>query len=225
MSHSIGLSSELAAYLSSVNPPEHPELIRCRIETANSFPEHAWFQISPEQAAFMQFLLRVTRARVVLEIGTFTGYSALAFALTLREMHGENSRVVTCDLSQPWTDAAKSYWRAANVSHLIDLRLGPAMATLNDIIAKEGAGTFDFAFIDADKANTRQYYDRAIDLLTQGGLLLVDNVLWAGAVADSGVRDADTQALRDIVRYAQQDTRVNATACTIGDGLLMCLKR
>ncbi len=225
MSQSIGISPELAAYLSAVNPPEHPVLRQCREETAIQFPTFAWYQVSPEQAAFMQFLLRIVRAKRAIEIGTFTGYSSLAFALTLREMHGHEAVVVTCDISEPWTSEAKKYWRSADVEESIDLRLRPALETLDELLTAGRENSFDFVFIDADKANTGAYYERSLQLLRPGGLLLVNNVLWAGAVIDPSAQDPDTNALRAIARNVKGDHRVFATVCGVGDGILMCIKR
>lgn len=224
MTHSIGLSAPLAAYIVQSNPPEHPELVRCREETHRLYPANAWFQISQEQGAFMQFLARITRSRRAIEIGVFTGYSALATTLTMRELHGDDAHLVGCDISEEWSVAARTHWAAAGVDASMDLRVGPALTSLNRLLSEGAAETFDYAFIDADKSNSSNYFELVLQLLRPGGLLLVDNVLWAGAVADPTIMDADTEALRSVVRLARDDARVQPTVCNVGDGLLMCLK-
>jgi len=224
MTHSIGLSAELISYLAACNPPEHPELARCRLDTLRDYPENAWFQISPEQGAFMQFLARLIRPRRGIEIGVFTGYSILALALVMREIHGEEALLVGCDSSPEWSQVAHAHWRAAGVDSIVDLRVGPALDTLADLIRDELESTFDYAFIDADKKNTPAYYDYCIRLLRPGGVLIIDNVLWAGAVTDPAVDDADTAALREVAQIARRDDRVRSMMCGVGDGLLFCMK-
>jgi caffeoyl-CoA O-methyltransferase len=182
-------------------------------------------QISPEQGAFMQFVARLLSARRAFEVGVFTGYSALAIALTLKELHGESAYFLACDISEQWTSKARKYWRAASVDGVIDLRIAPASETLDARIAAGEGGTFDLGFVDADKTGYDDYYERGLQLLRPGGIMLFDNVLWAGAVVDAGNQAPDTVALRALAKKARADARVHATMVAVGDGLLMCIKR
>ncbi|HEU4799369.1 MAG TPA: class I SAM-dependent methyltransferase [Gemmatimonadales bacterium] len=213
---SIGLSAELHRYLISVSPPEHPVLAELREETSRL--EQRNMQISPEQGHFMAFLVRALGASRILEVGTFTGYSALTMALAA----GDSARLVCCDVSEEWTTIARRYWRKAGVDARIDLRLGPALATL-DQLGAEGA-TFDFAFIDADKPNYAAYYERCLELVRKGGVIAVDNTLWSGKVADPSVTDADTAAIREFNAMVAGDSRVTASVTPIGDGLTLLLR-
>jgi predicted O-methyltransferase YrrM len=180
----------------------------------------ALMQIAPEQGQFMQLLVRLMGARRYLEIGVFTGYSSLAVALALPE----NGHIVACDVSDKWTSIARRYWAEAGVAEKIDLRLAPALNTLDGLIAGGAGGTFDFAFIDADKTSYRDYYERALTLIRVGGLIAVDNTLWGGKVADPKARDDDTQAIRDFNRHLRDDRRVHLCLIPIGDGLSLALK-
>lgn len=222
MSSSLGLTPELVAYLARANPPEHPALKRCREETAR-LPQ-AQMQISAEQGAFMQTLLRLMNARRTFEVGVFTGYSALATALTLKEMHGAAAHVLACDMSLEWTTKARDYWREANVDDAIELVIAPAMETLKARIAEGQGGAYDFGFIDADKTGYADYYEAGLELLRPGGALLFDNVLWSGRVVDPADTSADTTALRALAVKAKADPRVHAVMTNIGDGLLICVK-
>jgi predicted O-methyltransferase YrrM len=197
---------------------EHPVARALREETSH-MPD-ARMQIGPDQAQFMQFLARTIGARRYLEVGVFTGYSALAMALAL----AHNGRVIACDVSEEYTSVARRYWERAGVGEMIDLRLAPALETLDQLIA-EKAEPFDIAFIDADKQNVVNYYDKVLSLLRPGGLLLIDNVLWDGAVAEPSVDDAATRALRTVNARAAKDERVESVLVTVGDGLLICRKR
>ena len=212
------LSDDLYAYFFENSVREPDILRRLREETARD--SMARMQIAPEQGQFMQLLVRLMGARRYLEVGVFTGYSSLAVALVLPA----NGRIVACDVSDIWTKVARRYWAEAGVAEKIDLRLAPALQTLDGLIAAGEAGSFDFAFIDADKTSYRAYYERALTLIRVGGLIAVDNTLWEGRVADPKARDADTQAIRDFNRHLRDDRRVQLCLVPIGDGLSLALK-
>ncbi len=169
----------------------------------------------------MQLLVRAIGARRCLEIGTFTGYSALAVALALPP----GGRVVCCNLSEEWTSIARKFWALASVSGKIQLHLGPALSTLDSLLKKNGKGSFYFAFIDADKTNYDNYYERCLKLVRRGGLIAIDNTLWYGKVIDCGDRTADTRAIRAFNRKLRRDRRVEISLVPIGDGLTLALKR
>ncbi|HEX2116853.1 MAG TPA: class I SAM-dependent methyltransferase [Alphaproteobacteria bacterium] len=215
---SVQLTDALEAYIRTVSLREPDVLRRLRKETAPM--RLAGMQISPEQGQFMALLARLVGARRYLEVGTFTGYSALAMALALPE----DGRVVACDVSREWTSVGQRYWREAGVDRKIDLRLAPALETLDGLIA-EPAPAFDFAFIDADKENYDGYYERALQLVRRGGIIAIDNVLWSGAVADSSRRDADTVAIDRLNRKLAQDERVDISLLPLGDGLTLAMPR
>jgi caffeoyl-CoA O-methyltransferase len=222
MSRSLGLSPELVAYLASVNPPEHPALKRCREETM-SLPM-ARMQISPEQGAFMQQIARLIGARRAFEIGVFTGYSSLATALAMKEMNAD-AYILACDVNEEWTGKARGYWRDAGVDGVIDLQLRPATETIEQRLKAGEAGTHDLGFIDADKTSYDAYYEGGLELLRRGGVMLFDNVLWSGAVADPANQTPDTIALRALALKARDDARVHAAMTAIGDGVLICIKK
>jgi len=223
MSSSLGLSPEIVRYLAHVNPPEHPALARCREET-QAMPM-ARMQISAEQGAFMQVITRMLNAKRVFEIGVFTGYSSTAVALTMKELHPVGAKLLACDISEEWTTKARDYWREAQVDDLIDLVIAPATETLDARIAAGEAGQYDLGFIDADKTGYDDYFERGLTLLRKGGVMLFDNVLWSGRVADPADTSADTSALRALGQKAKSDARVHAAMTNIGDGLLICVKR
>ncbi len=223
MSSSIGLSPELVRYLADVNPPEHPVLARCRAET-QAMPQ-AGMQISAEQGAFMAAIVRMIGARRAFEVGVFTGYSALITALTMKEAQGPGARLLACDVSEEWTAKAQTYWREAGVDGMIDLTIQPAAETLDQRLAAREAGTYDFGFIDADKTGYDAYYERGLKLLRTGGVMLFDNMLWSGQVADPANKAPDTVALRALAAKAKSDPRVHAAMTAIGDGVLMVVKR
>jgi len=218
MSRLIRTTEELIDYVARVGAREHPALRRCREQTARL--PNANMQIAPEQGAFLALLAKILGARQTLEIGTFTGYSALSIALALPE----DGRVVALDISRDYTDRAQRYWKEAGVEHRIDLRLGPAMESLDRMIA-DREGPFDMAFIDADKSNYDSYYERTLRLLRQGGVIALDNMLWSGAVADPAITDADTSALRALNSKIQADERVDMALATIADGVMLARKR
>lgn len=223
MSTSLGLSSEIVSYLADVNPPEHPVLARCRAETAR-LPQ-AQMQISAEQGAFMQVLVRMIAAKRAFEVGVFTGYSSLAVALTMKELHGPGARLLACDINEDWCAKAQGYWREAGVDGMIDLNIAPAADTLDHRLQAREAGHYDFGFIDADKTGYDAYYERGLKLLRPGGVLLFDNMLWSGRVVEASDQSADTIALRALAKKAKADPRVHAAMTNVGDGLLICAKR
>jgi predicted O-methyltransferase YrrM len=177
-------------------------------------------QIAPEQGAFLALLAKILGARKTLEIGTFTGYSALSVALALPE----GGRVVALDVSREYTNRASRYWKEADMERRIELRLGPAMESLDAMIAS-GEGPFDMAFIDADKSNYDAYYERTLRLLRPAGVVALDNMLWSGAVANPALNDPDTVALRALNTKIQADERVDMALATIADGVMLARKR
>ncbi|QNT69792.1 class I SAM-dependent methyltransferase [Defluviicoccus vanus] len=215
----IGLSEELHRYLLGTSLREVPLQRRLREETA-ALP-NAQMQISPDQGQFMALLVRLIGARRILEIGTFTGYSALAMALAMPA----DGRLVACDINAEWTAIGRRYWTEAGVGDRIDLHLAPALATLDQLLVEGCAGSFDLAFIDADKESYAAYYERALELLRPGGLILVDNTLWNGAVADPARNDPDTVAIRAFNAACLTDERIDFSLLPIGDGLTLARKR
>lgn len=178
-------------------------------------------QIAPDQGQFMALLIQLIGAKKALEVGVFTGYSSLCIALALPS----DGKLIACDISEEYTSIAKRYWKKACVTDRIDLRIAPALETLDQLLADGQANTFDFAFIDADKENYSNYYERALQLVRPGGLIAVDNVLWGGAVADPSVQDESTQAIRAFNQKLQWDERVSLSLVTIADGLTLAMKR
>ncbi len=215
----IQVTDAIWRYLVDVTVKEPPVLAKLRDETSRM--PSGGMQISPEQGQFMALLVELIGAKRALEVGVFTGYSSIRVALALPA----DGRVVACDVSEEYTNVARRYWREAGVDQKIELRLGPALATLNALLAEGARGTFDFAFIDADKSNYGGYYDRCLELVRAGGLIAVDNTLWSGAVADSSRKDPDTRAIRDLNARISSDPRVSASLVPIGDGLLLARKR
>ncbi len=216
---SITLTDSLYDYLLSVSLREPPLLARLREETA-ALPL-AVMQIGPEQGQFMALLTELIGAKRYLEVGTFTGYSTLAVALALPD----DGQVVACDISEEFTAVARRYWAEAGVAGRIELRLAPALETLDGLLAEGQAGGFDLAFIDADKINYGGYVERALELLRPGGLMLVDNVLWDGAVADPAKQDDETKAIRALNSALHHDQRVTLSLVPVGDGLTLARKR
>jgi predicted O-methyltransferase YrrM len=215
----IAVTDTIWQYLIDVTVREPAVLGKLRDETARM--PSAGMQISPEQGQFMALLIELIGARRTLEIGVFTGYSSLCVALAMPT----DGRLLACDVSPEFTNVARRYWRDAGVEHKIDLRLGPALTTLDSRLAQGERGSYDFAFIDADKANYGGYYERCFELLRTGGLLAVDNTLWSGKVADPSQRDADTVAIRELNARVSNDLRVSSSLVPIGDGLLLARKR
>jgi predicted O-methyltransferase YrrM len=192
---------------------------RLRAETA-ALPE-ARMQIGPDQEVLLAFLVRLTGARRALEVGTFTGTSALVVASALPP----DGLLITCDISDEWTAIARRYWEEAGVARRIELRLGPAVETLAGLLRDGAAGSFDFAFIDADKESYNAYYETCLRLVRPGGLIAIDNVLWSGRVADPSVVDVETEAIRALNRKVRDDARVEPCLLTVGDGVLLARRR
>jgi caffeoyl-CoA O-methyltransferase len=216
----IALNEGLYQYLSAVSLRE-PELLR-RLREETAILPKAGMQIAPDQGQFMALLAKLAGAVKALEIGVFTGYSSLSVAMAL-PAHG---RLTAFDISEEWTGIAQRYWLEANVAEKIDLRLGPALDGLDALLAEgQTEETYDFAFIDADKENYDGYYERALRLLKPGGLLLIDNVLWEGRVADPAHTDADTAAIRALNDKIHADSRVDISLLPLADGLTLALKR
>jgi predicted O-methyltransferase YrrM len=218
MGRFVKATDALMDYLSRVGAREHPAQKRCREET-QSMPM-AMMQIAPEQGAFLAVIVRLMQATRCLEIGTFTGYSALSVTLAMPP----NGHLIALDVSKDFTDRARGYWKEAGIDGRIDLRLGPALETLDGMIAAR-EGPFDFAFIDADKPNYDNYYERALKLLRSGGLIAFDNMLWGGSVADPAITDEQTTALRALNAKIHADGRVDMALATIGDGVMLARKK
>ena len=213
------MTDALYAYLLETSLRELPLLKQLRDETARH--PRAGMQISPEQGQFMQLLAKLSGARRCIEVGVFTGYSSLAVALALPA----DGRILACDVSEEFTSVARRYWKEAGVAGKIELKLAPALHTLDERLAAGEADSYDLAFIDADKANYSGYYQRILKLLRPGGLVLVDNVLWSGAVIDASDHDEDTVAIRAFNKLLHQDERVDISMVPIGDGLTLARKR
>jgi predicted O-methyltransferase YrrM len=215
----LGLDTQLYDYLQSVSLREPEILTQLRQETAQH--PMAQMQIAPDQGQFMALLVQLIGAKKTLEVGVFTGYSSLVVALALPP----EGKVVACDVSEEYTSIARRYWQQAGVADKIDLHIASAQETLKSLLAEGQAGTFDFAFIDADKSNYEIYYELALELVRPGGLIIVDNVLWSGRVADPQVQDNRTKAIRSLNQKLHQDQRVTLSLVPIGDGLTLALKR
>lgn len=218
-SHTLQLTPELYRYLLEVSLREPPLLQGLRGETAR-LPQ-AGMQIAPEQGQFMALLVRLIDARRCIEVGVFTGYSSLCCALA---MPGDGY-LLACDSSDEWTQVARRYWSEAGVAGRIDLRVAPALETLDAEIDAGHAQSFDFAFIDADKTRYAEYYERCLRLLRPGGVIAVDNVLWGGSVADTDDDSESTRAIREFNAQLHADERIDLSLVPIGDGLSLCRKR
>jgi predicted O-methyltransferase YrrM len=215
---SLNLDDGLYQYLVEHSLREHPAQAALRAATA-SHP-HAGMQISPEQGQFMALLVRLMGARLAIEVGVFTGYSALSVALALPA----DGRLLACDVSDEYTRVGRPYWQQAGVAHKIDLQLAPARDTLDAQIAAGMAGRYDFAFIDADKTGYDAYYERCLQLLRTGGLIAIDNTLWGGSVARPA-NSPDTAALQQLNAKLHRDQRIDLSLLPIGDGLTLARKR
>jgi caffeoyl-CoA O-methyltransferase len=213
------LTDELYEYILAHGVREAPVLARLREVTAKM--PHSTMQISPEQGQFMALLVRLIAARRCIEVGTFTGYSSLAVALALP---GDGS-IIACDINPKTAAIAQQFWQEAGVEKKVQLRLQPALRTLDGLLADGGANLFDFAFIDADKESYRAYYDKLYQLIRPGGLIAVDNTLWSGQVANPRDTDSATVALRAFNDYVHRDERVDLALVPIGDGLTLLRKR
>ncbi len=218
-SATLELTRELRDYLLRVGTREDDDLEALRQETA-AHPQ-AGMQISPEQGQLMALLVRLLGARKTLEVGVFTGYSAMAVAKAM----GADGKVVALDVSEVFTAIARRHWAKAGVAERIELRLKPAAESLADLVAEGQGNTFDFAFIDADKRNYATYYEYALKLVRRGGLIAIDNVLWDGKVVDPNDQSADTLAIRAVNDKVHRDERVDVALVPVGDGLTLALKR
>lgn len=216
---SIGLDGALNDYILRVGVREHPVLAALRERTAPL--ANARMQISPDEGAFLQMLVRLLPARRILEVGTFTGYSSTAMALA----QDADGRIVCCDVSEEWTDIAREAWTDAGVADRIELRLAPAVETLDALLADGQASGFDLAFIDADKGNYDNYYERALQLVRPGGLIAIDNVLWSGRVVDDSDHEADTEAIRALNEKIAVDERVDLAMTPVADGVTLARVR
>ncbi|MEO0647984.1 MAG: class I SAM-dependent methyltransferase [Cyanobacteria bacterium J06650_10] len=215
---SIELDDRLYDYLLGASLREAP--IQAELRQVTAEHPQSRMQVAPEQGQFMALLVQLMGAKKTLEIGVFTGYSALAVALALPD----DGRMVACDVNESDCAIALQYWKKANVAYKIDLRIAPALDTLDELIANGESGTFDFSFIDADKSNYDSYYERSLQLLRPGGLIAVDNTLWYGRVADSDVKDKRTRRIRALNEKVRDDLRVSMSLLPVGDGLLLACK-
>ena len=215
----IEMSPALHDYILDVSLREPAILTELRNETSRM--PRAGMQISPEQGQLMALLVKLTGATRLLEVGTFTGYSSTVCGLAMPP----EGRMICCDVNREWTDMAQRYWQKAGVSEKIQLHLGPATETLQALIEDGQIGTFDMMFIDADKSNYDAYYERGLQLIRPGGLILVDNVLWGGSVIEVSDQDEDTVAIRAFNKKLKTDDRVTLSMLSIGDGLTIALKR
>jgi caffeoyl-CoA O-methyltransferase len=213
------LTDTLHQYLLDVSLRE-PDVLRRLREATAELPEHN-MQIAPEQGQFMQLLLKMMNARQVIEIGTFTGYSALAMAQALPA----DGRLLACDYNEEWIAMARPYWEEAGVADRIETRIAPAADTLATLLEQGRQGVFDFAFIDADKTGYDNYYEGCLELIRPGGVIAVDNTLWHGRVADDPDPSEDTRALRAFNRKLHSDERVDLSLVPIGDGVTLARKR
>jgi predicted O-methyltransferase YrrM len=216
--HHTPITDALAEYIREVTLRE-PETLR-RLREASEDHPRASMQIAPEQGQFLNFLTKLTGARNVLEVGVFMGYSSSWIALALPP----GGKIVACDVNEEYAAIARNTWREAGVEDKIDFRLAPALETLDTLIAAGRSGSFDVAFIDADKQNYSKYYERALQLVRHGGLIAADNTLWDGTVIDPADNDPDTVAIRAFNRKLHNDDRIALTLATIGDGLTLACK-
>ena len=212
------LDKKLRENLLNVSVKESEILRELREETAQM--EYSAMQISPEQGAFMSFLVELIQAKRTLEIGVFTGYSALVVAMAL----SEDGIVTACDVSEEWANVGMKYWKKAQVEDKIDLRIAPALKTLDQLLSEGKQGTYDFSFIDADKIEYQGYFDKSLELLRIGGLIAIDNVLWGGSVIDDSIQDSSTKAIREFNENLSSDPRVSISMVPIGDGLTLACK-
>ncbi|MBX7146857.1 MAG: class I SAM-dependent methyltransferase [Alphaproteobacteria bacterium] len=215
----ISLTENVYQYILKHGLREEPVLQELRIETAK-LPS-AMMQISPEQGQFIKLLIQIIAPRLIIEIGTFTGYSSTCMCLSLPS----DGKLIACDISEEYTNMAKRYWQKAGLLKKIDLKIGPALSSLDQFLKEGMPNKVDFIFIDADKANYINYYERGLSLLRPGGLMAIDNVLWGGLVADPSVNDKDTMIIRELNNLIHQDKRVDLSLLPLGDGLTLVRKR
>ena len=211
----LSMTNELSNYIIQTSVSESELAKTLRLETQNL--EMARMQISPHQANFMKFMAKMIQAKSYLEIGVFTGYSCL----NVMEAMGEQATAVACDISKEWTDIAVQYWEEAGISKNIELKVGPALKSLQTLKKR----TFDLIFIDANKEDYLNYYEEVLPLLTDTGLIMIDNIFWGGQVADPEIDDSETNAIRELNQFVMSDDRVNATMVSIGDGIMLINKK
>lgn len=219
LNKNLGLDDQLHQYVLSVSVKEPEVLSQLRQETATQTGFR--MQITPDQGQFLAFLIKLIKAKKTLEIGVFTGYSSLVTAIALPE----DGKLIACDIDENYTQIARKYWEKAGVNQKITLNIAPALETLDQLLTQGEAETFDFAFIDADKRNYPNYYEKCLQLVRKGGLIAIDNVLWSGKVADPEIKDKQTLAIRDFNRKLYQDDRVNISLIPIADGLTLAMKK
>jgi predicted O-methyltransferase YrrM len=213
------LTNELYDYMIKVSLREHPALLALRNDTSKL--SQAMMQTGPEQAQFMQFIIRMIGAKNILELGTFTGYSALAMALAMPD----DGRLITCDVSQEWTRTALKFWEEAGQDKKIELRLAPALETIAKLLVDGYKSKFDLIFIDADKPNYVDYYQHAMELISPSGVIAIDNVFWAGEVIQKTNNDVQTNEIRRLNTIIQNDDRVDISLLTVADGLFLVRKK
>lgn len=213
------LTDRLHEYMLHISLREPDVLRRLGAETA-AHP-HGAMQLAPEQAQLLALLVRIIGARRTIEVGVFTGYSSLAVALALPD----SGRIIACDVSEEYTTVARRYWAEAGVAHKIDLRIGPAAATLDGLLREGEGAAFDFAFVDADKAGYIEYYERLLKLVRPGGLIAADNIFRRGEVVDTAATDPETEAIRRFNEHVRTDPRVHPSTIPIGDGMTIALVR
>ena len=221
MSHRSLLPESVERYVEALSVEGRQSDVERRLRDETASLPNAGMQIGPDQAALLALLVRTVGAKRALEIGTYTGYSALTVAQALPS----DGRLVCCDVNDEWTQIARRYWREAGIADRIDLRIAPATQTLRELARDPGPDSFDFAFVDADKTGYDDYYEQCLTLVRRGGLIAFDNTLWSGSVADPSKQSADTNALRALNRKAHADARVDACLLTVGDGVLLVRRR
>lgn len=213
------MNNQLYEYLLATSSTESDLLKTLRDETA--LDEMSRMQISPEQGQFMGLIVKLMGARKIIEVGTFTGYSSICMATNMTRP----AQVICCDVSEKWTHIAQRYWQQAGVNDICQLKLAPAIDTLKSLLAKGESRSFDLAFIDADKENYDEYFELCLKLIRSGGLMMIDNTLWSGRVAQTVFQDVDTRAIRALNIKLANDSRIQMSHLPIADGLTLCFKK